>query len=106
MDFSKLGGFGGMDLSQLTDMARNLSEQAKSMQEEAAKKVYEAKGGGGLVSVKVNGLGEVMDLMLDESLLSDKTSLEILLISTINEALKLSDEGRRNDTLGMLGGMV
>jgi DNA-binding YbaB/EbfC family protein len=58
-------------------------------------------GGGGMVTVTVNGLGVVTKLMIDPGLLvaDEKEMLEDLLISTVNKAIE-SAKKMANDDIG------
>jgi DNA-binding YbaB/EbfC family protein len=67
--------------------------------------VFTAKSGGGLVSASMNGNGEVVDVSLDDSLLSDKESLQILLISAINDVSKMVEDDKKFATAQMLSSM-
>lgn len=42
--------------------------------------------GGGMVEVEVNGLGEVLEIVIDDAVMSDKEMLLDLLPSAINQA--------------------
>lgn len=98
--------FEGIDLSKL-DLGSIMSDIEKKTQEmkvEASKKTYTAKSGGGMVEASINGNSELIDINIDDSLLEDKESLQILLISAINEALKMAETDKKNSALNMLGG--
>ena len=56
-----------------------------------------------IVEIKISGKGEVLDVSIDDSLMSDKDSLQILLISAINDAVKLIDNEKKNLAAKMLG---
>jgi DNA-binding YbaB/EbfC family protein len=85
----------------LNEMMKKLQEQLQ----EADNKVYTAKSGGGLVEASVNGKMEVIDLKIDDSLLEDKESLQILLMSAINDAIKMALEDKKREALNMFGGL-
>jgi len=85
----------------LNDMLQKLQEQ---MQEQD-NKIYTAKSGGGLVEASVNGKFEVVDIKIDDSLLEDKESLQILLMSAINDAIKMAVDDKKAQALNMFGGM-
>lgn len=97
--------FGNMDMGNLGEMLSEVQKKAQEMQEESASKIYEAKSGGGMVHVKANGKGEIIDIDIDDSLLDDKEALQILLISAINEVHKEMEEGKKAAAMNMLGGM-
>ncbi|OZA42832.1 MAG: nucleoid-associated protein, YbaB/EbfC family [Sulfurovum sp. 17-42-90] len=67
--------FEGLDLGGMSKMMEQMQEKAKQMQEQAKNVQFTAKAGGGLVSVTVNGAGEVIDVNIDDSLLEDKSAL-------------------------------
>jgi len=90
--------FGNIDLN---EMMKKLQEQIEA----SDSKIYTAKSGGGLVEVSVNGKFEVIDIKIDDSLLEDKESLQILLMSAINDAIKMAVEDKKSQALNMFGGM-
>ncbi|BCD45428.1 YbaB/EbfC family nucleoid-associated protein [Helicobacter suis] len=94
-----------LDFSQFGGLLSSLQEQIKDMEEKNKNTEFSAKSGGGLVKIKLNGAGELLDIQIDDSLLEDKEALQIYLMSAINEAYKNMEEGRKNATLGMLGGL-
>jgi len=89
----------------LNDMFEQISQKAKDIQHENENKTFQAKSGGGMVSVSINGSNEVVDLEIDESLLEDKESLQILLISATNDAIKMVEEDRKRQAMNMMGGL-
>jgi len=97
--------FGDMDMSKMTEMLGDLQSKAEQMQAQAKSIELTAKGGGGLIEVTANGAGEVIDIMLDDTLLEDKTSLQLLLISTINDVLKMVEDNKKSQAMGMFGGI-
>jgi len=90
--------FGNLDLN---EMMQKLQEQIQ----EADNKTYTATSGGGMVEVSVNGKFEVIDIKIDDSLLEDKESLQILLMSAINDAIKMAVEDKKAQAMNMFGGM-
>ncbi|OZA43182.1 MAG: nucleoid-associated protein, YbaB/EbfC family [Sulfurovum sp. 17-42-90] len=93
--------FEGLDLGNMSKMMEQMQEKAKQMQEQAKNVQFTAKAGGGLVSVTVNGTGEVIDVNIDDSLLEDKSALQILLISAINEATTMAEDNKKSQAMGM-----
>jgi DNA-binding YbaB/EbfC family protein len=96
--------FEGMDMSKMAEMLQKAQESAKKMEEESKNKTFSAKSGGGMVKVSANGKGEVIDIEIDDSLLEDKDSMQILLISAINDVLKMVEDDRKLAASKMLGG--
>lgn len=98
--FGNLGNLGDMG-----KMLEEMQENTKKIQAELESKIFSVKSGGGVVEVIINGKGEVTDINIDDSLLGDKESLQILLIGAINDANKMVEDNRKNSALGMLGGI-
>ncbi len=95
--------FDKIDLSQMGKMFEKAQEEAKKLQEDMESKEYIAKSGGGLVQVKANGKGEIIDIEIDDSLLEDKDSMQILLISAVNDVLNMVQEDKKNMAMQMFG---
>ena len=97
--------FDGLDLNKMQDMLNDMQNKAKELEEQTKSVTLTAKGGGGLVQVSANGAGEIVDITIDDSLMEDKESMQILLISTINEALKMAEDNKKSQALNMFGGL-
>ena len=93
------------DIGNMSKMLEGMQENAAKLQEELESKTFSVKTGGGMVELSLNGKGEVIDLNVDNSLLSDKASLEILLIGAINDANKMVLQNQQSSAMNMLGGM-
>ena len=97
--------FEGFDMGKMSEMMSQMQEKAKDIQEQAKTVQFTVKAGGGLVELTANGAGEVIDLTIDDSLMDDKESLQILLISAMNEANKMVEDNKKSQAMGMMGGM-
>ncbi len=97
--------FEGLDMSKMGQMMEQLQSKAKDMEEQSKSITLTAKAGGGMVEVTANGLGEVIDITIDDTLLEDKESLQILLISAINDVNKMVEDNKKSQAMGMLGGL-
>jgi len=95
--------FGNM--GDMSKMLEGLQENAAKLQAQLESKTFSVKSGGGLIELSVNGKGEVVDLTIDDELLEDKESLQILLIGAINDANKMVQQNQQQTAMGMLGGM-
>ncbi|MCK5109995.1 MAG: YbaB/EbfC family nucleoid-associated protein [Arcobacteraceae bacterium] len=99
--------FEGIDLSKINlgEMMNQVQDMAAKAKEDGASKVFSSKVGGGMIELSINGNSEVIDLQIDDSLLEDKDSLQILLISAMNDVIKQSDDNKKAQALNMMGGM-
>ena len=93
------------NLGDMGKLLEGMQEQAQKMEADMASKEFTVKTGGGMVKVTMNGKGETLDVEIDDSLLEDKESLQILLIAAINDANKMVEDNKKNSAMGMLGGM-
>ena len=91
-----------LNLNDLMGQVQDMAEKAKV---DGASKVFTSKMGGGMIELSINGNSEVIDLQIDDSLLEDKDSLQILLISAMNDVIKQADESKKAMAMNMLGGM-
>ncbi|TKX31545.1 YbaB/EbfC family nucleoid-associated protein [Campylobacter estrildidarum] len=96
--------FENIDFSKMGELLNQVQEKAKNIELELANKEFSAKSGGGLVKVSANGKGEIIDVSIDDSLLEDKESMQILLISAINDVLAMVTQNRNHITNDVLGG--
>lgn len=92
----------------------NLLSQAKEIQEKMAKvqgelktKTVEASAGGGMVTVKVNGEGEVLSLKVDPEVINaqDVEMLEDLIVAAVNEGLRRAKEMMSAEMAKIAGGL-
>lgn len=97
--------FDNIDFSKMGEMLQEVQKNAQKMQEEARSRSFTAKSGGGLVSVTINGEGEINDISIDDSLLEDKESLQILLISATNDAIKMVEDNKKHAAAEMFSGL-
>lgn len=99
--------FDGIDLSKinLSEMMGQVQEMANKAKEDNASKIFTSKSGGGMISLSINGNSEVIDLQIDDSLLEDKDSLQILLISCMNDVIKQTEENQKMMAMNMMGGL-
>lgn len=88
----------------MSKMLEGMQESAAKLQSELESQRFSVKSGGGMVELVANGKGEVIDLNIDNSLLEDKASLEILLIAAINDANKMVQQNQQNSALNLFGG--
>ena len=80
--------FDKLDMDSLAKMMSEVQSKLQDGQITQDDKLFEAKSGGGLVCVSMKGNFEIVDLSIDDTLLDDKESLEILLMSAFNEVLQ------------------
>ena len=80
----------GFDLNKLMQQAQQMQEQMAKAQEEVANEVVEASAGGGMVTVKANGAGEILEVQIDPKAIDpdDPEMLGDMVLAAANEALR------------------
>jgi DNA-binding YbaB/EbfC family protein len=96
------------DMNKLLQQAQQMQAQMAQAQEELAKEVVEASAGGGLVTVKATGAGEIKEIKIDPKAIDpdDPELLEDTVLAAVNEALRSAQalvQSRLGGTLGSLG---
>jgi len=99
-----------MDMNKLLQQAQQLQAQMAEAQEELAKERVEASVGGGMVTVKATGAGDVVEIKIKPEAIDpdDPESLEDLVLAGVNEALRSAQDlmqSRLGGAMGGLGGM-
>lgn len=85
--------------------------QVKQMQEQLQEKVeritVEASAGGGMVSVKMNGQKQLLEVRIDPEVLAsgDREMLQDLVVAAVNEATRRVDAELQQQVMGMAGGL-
>ena len=109
--FEALGGGGGFDLEGLLQQAQQMQEQLESAQERLADARVDGSAGGGVVTVTVNGIGELQAVTIkpgtfDGSSDDDLSDLGDLVVAAYRDAKAQADD-LASSALGPLsaGGM-
>jgi DNA-binding YbaB/EbfC family protein len=79
-----------LDMNALMKQAQQMQEQVLKAQEEARREVAEASAGGGMVTVKANGGGELLEIRIDPAAIDpdDPEMLADMVLAAANEALR------------------
>jgi DNA-binding YbaB/EbfC family protein len=98
----------GFDMNQLLRQAQQMQAQMAQAQEQLAKEVVEASAGGGLVTVKATGAGEIKEIKIDPKAIDpdDPELLEDTVLAAVNEALRSAQalaQSKLGGSLGSLG---
>jgi DNA-binding YbaB/EbfC family protein len=94
----------------MADLQKMLS-QVKQMQEQFQQKLQqitvETSAGGGMVSVKMNGQKQLLEVRLDPEVVSggDREMLQDLILAAVNEASRRVDAEIQQQMLSLTGGL-
>ena len=97
----------GFDMNALMRQAQQMQAQMAKAQEELADEVVEASAGGGLVTVKATGAGEIREIRIDPKAIDpdDAELLEDTVLAAVNEALRSAQSLAQSKMGGMMGGL-
>ena len=105
---NQFAGFGGgPNIQQLMRQAQKMQEQVQQAQEELDEKVYEATAGGGMVTCRVSGKREVLELTIKPEAVDpdDVEMLQDLVMAAVNEAMRMAGEATEREMSKLTGGM-
>jgi DNA-binding YbaB/EbfC family protein len=96
-----------MDFNKLMKQAQQMQEQLAQAQEEVANEVVEASVGGGMVTVKATGSGQVVEVKIKREAIDpdDPEVLEDMVLAAVNEALRSAESLMQAKVGGMMGGL-
>ncbi len=96
----------GFDMNKLLQQAQQMQEQMAKVQEELAHEVVEASAGGGMVTVKATGAGEIQEIKIDPRAIDpdDPELLEDMVLAAVNEAIR-SSQTLAQSRLGAMTGL-
>lgn len=99
-------GMGG-NMQQIMMQAQKMQQDVARVQQEVSEREFTSSVGGGVVSVTVNGSKEVKTVTIDPSCVDpeDTEMLQDLIISAVNEALRMAEEAMTSEMNRVTGGM-
>ncbi len=96
-----------MNMQQIMRQAQKMQKKMEEAQAEAAAQVVEASAGGGMVSVKVNGKQELLEISIEKDVVNpdDVEMLQDLIIAAVNEGMKKAQQLMQDKLQGITGGL-
>lgn len=94
-------------MNDLVRQAQMMQKKMAKMQEELNSKIVEATAGGGMVTVKVNGAQEIMEIKIEKDVVDpeDVEMLQDLILAAVNDALKRAKDMVQAEMSQLTGGM-
>jgi DNA-binding YbaB/EbfC family protein len=103
---------GGFDMNKLLQQAQQMQAQMAKVQQDLANETVEASAGGGMVTVKATGAGEISEIKIDPKAIDpdDPELLEDMVLAAVNEAMRSAQSLAQSRMgaatgLGDLGGL-
>ena len=98
-------GFG--DITKMIGQFKDIQGNVKKVQEELQNKIVEASSGGGMVSAKMNGKGELLEIKIDKTAvdINDIEMLEDLVKAAVNAVRVKCQELTQEEMTRAMGGV-
>ena len=82
------------DMNAMLKQAQQMQAQMMEAQEQARQEIVEASAGGGMVTVKANGGGEIVEIVIDPKAIDpdDPEMLGDLVLAAANEAIRAAQQ--------------
>lgn len=95
------------DMGEMMKKAMSMQKEMKKVQKDLKKKIVETEVGGGMLTVKVNGQLEVLDVSIDREKadLNDVAMLEDLIVSGVNKGLSDAKAAAKEELGKATGGL-
>jgi hypothetical protein len=96
-----------IDVNKLMQQAQQMQQQMAQAQEQLASETVEASAGGGLVTVKATGNGDITEIKIDPKAIDpdDPELLEDMVLAAVNEALRSAQSLAQSRLGAMAGGL-
>lgn len=96
-----------MNMNNLMKQAQQMQAKLAMLQNELAEREVEASAGGGMVKVKVNGKQQLLSISIDKECVdpNDVATLEELVFTAVNQAMKQSQDMVQQAMSKVTGGM-
>lgn len=82
------------NMNALMKQAQQMQQKMATLQKELESRELETSSGGGMIKIKVNGKQEILEIKIDPECVdpSDVETLEELMLTSINQAVKESPD--------------
>jgi nucleoid-associated protein EbfC len=103
----KGGGSMNMEVNALQQMLSRLRQVQEDLQRQVNSVAVEASAGGGMVTVKMNGQKQVLDVKIEPEVFAskDQEMLQDLLRAAVNEASRRVDDELASQMKNLAGGI-
>ncbi len=108
MGKGKFNGFpGGANMNNMLKQAQKMQADMAKAQSDLEEKVIETSAGGGMVSVKVSGKKEILEINIKPEVVDpdDIEMLQDLILAAVNDALSSVDKEMQASMSKITGGM-
>ena len=100
-------GFGRPDMNALMRQAQKMQKELQKAQQEIAEMTFEGTAGGGMVTAVARGDKSIESLTINPDVVDpeDVEMLQDLILSAVNEAVRLANETMEKEMSKVTGGL-
>ena len=91
------------DLQKMFGQVKQMQEQ---LQQKLEKLTVEASAGGGMVTAKMNGQKQLLEVRIDPEIMNDREMLQELVAAAVNEAARKVDAAMQSELGQLAGGLA
>ena len=97
-----------MDMNKLLQQVGQMQEQMQQAQDALEKETVESSAGGGMVTVKASGTGDIKEIKIDPKAIdpNDPEMLEDMVLAAVNEAVRSARSLQESKLGGLAGGTL
>lgn len=94
-----------MDFNSILEQAKRMGADAQAKQNELENKVFDFSCQNNLITGKINGKLEIVELHISPDIMDDKEMLEDLMMIAINKGIKLVEKEKEDNMKSVTGGL-
>ena len=96
-----------MDLNSIMEQAKGMQAKMAKIQQELAQKTITGSSGGGMVTVTVNGQGDVISISIENAVIDPTESemLQDLIVAATNDGIRKAKELSKQEMAQLTGGL-
>ena len=94
-------------MNKMLQQVQQMQAEMAKAQEELAQETVEASAGGGMVTVRATGAGEIVEIKISPEAIDpdDPETLEDLVLAGVNQALRSAQDLAQSKLGGAMGGL-
>ncbi len=96
-----------MDLNSIMQQAKGMQEKMAKIQQDLAQKTITGSSGGGMVTVTVNGQGDVLSIAIENTVIdpAEPEMLQDLIVAATNDGIRKAKELGKQEMAQLTGGL-
>lgn len=100
-------GGGPQNMNAMIKQAQKMQEDMQALTTELEQKEYDVSAGGGVVTVKINGKNEILNIEIKPEIVDpdDIETLQDILVAAVNEAIKKVEEIKESEMSKVTGNL-